>query len=228
MKILRYTICFFVIAASAHADNVTTFSDIDTWIGLGSQEAALVLDWNDGKEPVILGYRFDGTKSGQDMFRDIALAQADLFARVGPDGAFGRPLYGIGYDRDGDGFGISDNLGDESAIFAGTSYAETGVPDEFDTAAAANDPDDSYREGWFTGFWSYWNSSGKATNQGWLSPPLGANERVLSDGDWDGLSFDPGFTFTDPPAVTLTVPEPSSVWALVIAGGMFASRRRRR
>jgi hypothetical protein len=216
------------LASPAVAGSVTTFADIDTWIGSGDQEAALVIDWNDGKAPGLWGYRFTGTKTGQQMFLDIVAAQVDLFARIGPDGEFGIPLYGIGYNRNGGDFGISDNLGDESLIFNGSTIAQTGAPDEFDDGpATVNDPEDSYHEGWWTGFWSYWNSTGLPENGGWATPSFGASTRALIDGDWDGLSFDPTFAFTDPPAVTLTVPEPNSV--MLLRGlGLTALLRRRR
>lgn len=216
------------LSTSAVASSVTTFADIDTWVGSGDQEAALVIDWNDGKEPGLWGYRFSGAKSGQDMFLDIVAAQPDLFARIGPGGPFGVPLYGVGYNRNGGSFGISDDLGDESGIFDNSTIAETDVPDEIDGPAIANDPEDSYHEGWWTGgFWSFWTSTGLPANSGWGSPPFGANDRMLSDGDWDGLSFDPAFAFNDPPAVVLTVPEPGS--AVVLSGlVLIVSLRRRR
>lgn len=211
-----------------HADSVTTFADIDTWVGFGAHEAALVLDWNDGHEPGLWGYRFDGTKTGQDMLLDIIAAQDDLFARVGPNGDYGIPVYGIGYNRNEGGFGISDDQGDESSIFNGSTIAETEIPDAVDSAATSNDPGDSYHEGWFSGgFFSYWGSSGITANDGWASLQTGASDRVLSDGDWDGFSYVPSFTIVDPPAVVLTIPEPGSAIALLTTG-IFALQRRRR
>jgi hypothetical protein len=216
-----------IMPAATSAAAVTTFDDIETWVGFGSKEAALVLDWNDGKAPLLYGYRFDGPKSGQDMLLEIVTAQDELFARVGPAGPFGTPIYGLGVDRDADGFGISDDIGDESAIFIGFSIAETDVPDQFDGAAVSNDPDDSYHEGWNSGFWSFWTSTGLPANGGWGSPPFGANDRQLNDGDWDGLSFDPTFAFNDPPAITITVPEPGAGFALSCLSAAIIFHRRR-
>ncbi len=209
------------------AESVTTLADIENWVGLGDRQAGLVIDWNDGQEPQLWGYRFNGTKSGQDMFFEIVGARAELFARVGPDGPFGRPIYGVGLDRNGGEFGISDEIGDESAIFLGSTIAETPVPDEFDNAASSNDPGDSYQEGWFTGYWTYWNSTGQSANRGWGSAATGAADRILSDGDWDGIRFDPTFSFLDPPAVTLSVPEPSAVAMLCAVCLTMLTRRQR-
>ena len=72
-----------VMAVPAIGGPVMTFDDIDTWVGLGNQEAALVLDWNDGKEPGIWGYRFDGPKTGQDMLQEIIQCKRNCLAESG-------------------------------------------------------------------------------------------------------------------------------------------------
>lgn len=216
-------------APTASAANVTTFADIDTWVGFGDNEAALVLDWNDGHEPGIWGYRFDGPKTSQDMLLEIVADQPDLFARVGAPGDYGIPVYGIGYNRNGGSFGISDDVSDESYIFNGSTIAQTDEPDFFDGPATSNDPGDSYHEGWWSGgFFSFWISSGRSADGGWDSSFVGASDRVIADGDWDGFSYVPSFTITDPPSVLLTVPEPSSAFALLAVGAFASGRRQRR
>ena len=60
---------------SATASNVLTLDDITLWTGDPNAEnrAGLVVDWADGSDPVVYGYYFDGTATGEDMFRAIAM-----------------------------------------------------------------------------------------------------------------------------------------------------------
>ena len=53
---------------------VDSFDQIQYWVGSGQNRAALVLQWNDGGNPVSLawGYRWDGSASGLDMLRAVA------------------------------------------------------------------------------------------------------------------------------------------------------------
>ncbi|MCC6485680.1 MAG: PEP-CTERM sorting domain-containing protein [Armatimonadetes bacterium] len=81
--------------------------------------------------------------------------------------------------------------------------------------------------GTFGTYWSYWLSDDGAA---WNYSQVGAGQRVLSDGSWDGWSFVPSFT-TDavaPRVPTNPVPEPSSVVALLSVGtGVIAMLRKR-
>jgi len=70
-------------------------------------------------------------------------------------------------------------------------------------------------------YWSYWNGI-TATN--WISSNVGASDRVLSDGSWDGWSWGDGAT-TPRANVVAAVPEPSSL--LVLGLGLAFFRRRR-
>ncbi|WP_165700886.1 PEP-CTERM sorting domain-containing protein [Alienimonas californiensis] len=198
---------------------------IDRWIGSGENSAGFVLDWNDGAEAEVWGYRWSGTVTGEEMFRDIVTTDDSLFAKWDAPGSFGRPVYGIGYDRDPQNFAL-----DDGTTFPANGLLETSPPDADGIAANAIAAEDSYFEGWFTnGYWSYWNAQnpfGAPGADGWTSN-FGANTRVMVDGDWDGWSAAVGFSATAPD-VPAAVPEPGT-WLLVLlaaGGGGLATRRR--
>ncbi len=205
--------------AASSATAAFTFGDIDFWVGQGANEAALVIDWNGGPEPVSLawGYRFDGVATGRDMLMAVINADANLYGRFSSF-SFGDVIIGLGYDLDGDGFSISDgtDFGPDGVAFTGTS-----------DGATADDAGDHYAEGWNTGFWSYWLGSGDPFDGGaWDSSLVGFGDRVLSDGDWDGYRFAPGFLAETPREPVAAIPAPAGV--LVLGVGTLAGIRRRR
>ncbi len=161
-----------------------TLGDIQFWVGSGSNEAGFVADWNNGEtvESIIWGYRWDGTATGEDMLRAIAGANVGFFAHLGVFG-FGNAVYGIGFDADQDGvFGVNPTLDFINGI------AETPSTTQLNGSRMATDPGDYYEENFFDpGFWAYWNSTGSTNN--WTSSPVGITDRILNDGDFDGLSF---------------------------------------
>jgi hypothetical protein len=61
------------------------FSEIQNWTGTGSQVAMLIIDFNDGQVPdaYAFGYRFDGSKTAEDMLNDIANANSALSISIG-------------------------------------------------------------------------------------------------------------------------------------------------
>jgi len=200
---------FCTTAASA-----ITLDDVEVWVGSGASQAGLVIDWADGSSPAIYGYRFDGSPTSEDMFRDIANARPELYIKTGgfSFGDFnGRAIFGIGLDRDSDGFAIND-----ATVFT-EGIAETDTSNADGTASV--DGDDSYAEGWNTAYWGYYISDG---NSNWGFASAGFTDRLLSDGQWDGWSYQPGFA-GGPPSVQ--VPEPG---AAVVLLGMAGVLRRRR
>ncbi len=219
---------------SAHA--AFTFDDITYWVGSGANRSALVIDWHDGKDAVAYGYRWDGAATGEDMITAIADADPRLVvyrgdtdpANTAGDGTGGpNSIYGIGLDRDGDGF--------------------TLTPGSSDTGSPA-DPDDSYAEGWFTNYWGYFVNidnneylfgpppnfemspnpdfgtlTGEPYNGGsWGFSGLGFIDHVLFDGSWDGWGFN-----GNAPGEPIAVPEPASAAFLVVLGALVWTRRRR-
>ena len=211
---------------------VSDFQHIRHWTGTGASRAALVLDWEGGT--LAWGYRFDGSVSSQQMVLDIVESDSRLFARVGPSGSFGRPIYGLGYDRDADGFAISDGTEFENGL------AVTGPAD----GASAIDGSDWYQEGWWDGYWAFFLGDGNPNDPGfWTESGVGPADRMLADGDWDGFRF--ATQQADPPrgvraasplgtilpagqfgTVSHLIPEPSAAWMLVglLVGAIVVSR----
>lgn len=216
------------------------FSDITFWVGSGANQAALVIDWADGKTPQSLawGYRWDGSATAEDMVSAIAgttevrvtgdqnvegLGDAGTFleSRSGADPrlyarmsafSFGNSLFGIGYDLDGDGGGFVSGFETEP----GETNTETG---------SANDTDDHYAEGWESNpSWNGFSNTGALFDGGSWSgfTFLG---RALSDGDWDGWSIGSGVSPSLPIAA---IPEPTSVVVLGATGVVMMLRRRGR
>ena len=113
---------------------VSSLDDIEFWVGSGTNQAALLLDW-DGEsstdQSLAWGYRWDGTATGEDMLLQILSADARLFAKTSAGGPIGIAVYGLGYDNDDDGvFAIDDGtLFDSNGIHVGEPpFCGTGWP----------------------------------------------------------------------------------------------------
>lgn len=207
LMVLLAAIALFASPASAF-----DFDDIEFWVGTGTNRAGLVIDWNDGKQPVSLarGYRWNGTKTGEDMLAAIAQADSRLYVNVSSPGGFGVALFGVGYDLNENGFGTNPPLNFVNGI-------SVGSPND---NRVASDPADHYREGWNTaGYWSCWLR--QSTTANWSFSGVGMSGRTLSNGVWDGWSFAPGFNAQRPATpVAAVVPEPGTLIAL--AGGLMS------
>jgi hypothetical protein len=210
---------------------IEDFEDIQLWTGEGPDQAALVLDWNDGKDAQVWGYRFDATGSvtSSDMIRDITQAQSRLFLKYRDFGSGGQPdifITGWGLDRDGDGFSISDG----TDFTANGGYVVGGS--DIANPATANDPNDSYMEtlqrasdGEFE-FWNFWFTTNPSYPGGgdWTFANFGPSSRDLENNSWEAYSF--GVNESAPPTSAFAaVPEPTSI-ALMSVMLCFATRRR--
>ncbi len=204
--IKRLFILLSLITSLSLRAQVFAPSDIQFFIGSGSNEAYFVVDWNNSLTPRTLawGYRWNGTKTGEDMLRDIDASDIWL-EHSGILFAFGYALYGMGYDLQQD----------MSGFVVGSTPLEGGY---------ANNPLNHYREGFgFTsGFWSYWTDNG-ANPYGtgsWVLSPVGMSDRILVNGGWDGWSFSTDVaTFTSTPPgtpVAAPIPEPGTVFLIVV------------
>lgn len=94
-----------LLASRADAGPVSSFEDIDYWVGAGSNRAAVAIDWdkNSAATPALVwGFRWDGVATGQTMLNAIVAADPRLFAKSSGHGSLGSAVYGLGYD-DGDG-----------------------------------------------------------------------------------------------------------------------------
>lgn len=83
------------------ADKSFTFDDIKFWVGSGSNQAAMVIEWHDGKTPdaLVWGYRWNGEASGHDMIVAIAKADPRLVLLTQQTGWMGYTIDGIGYSE---------------------------------------------------------------------------------------------------------------------------------
>lgn len=242
-KILRCmapaVVVLVITANSSTTLAVVPVPRLQNWAGNGPERAIFVVEWNEAvpKPALAWGFRFAGTASSLDMILASAAADPGLYLRLGNQGPFGTPLYGIGYDRDNDGFALSDGTVFQNGV------AYTGPSD----GATAVDPDDSYQEGWFDGFWGFFVSSRSVPvcDREWELAGGAVSDRFLRPGDWDGF----GFSSTEeplPPRLSpksacrdlfavrqqfspgVAVPEVFP-WttSLVLAAGCFAACRRR-
>ena len=208
---------------SSHASaQMFNFSDIKNWTGTGSNQAAMVVDWHDGKTPesIAWGYRFDGAATGLQMLQAIDAADPRLAVFFAYGGSF---TYGFGYDLNNNGGTFTPGT---PGFDNGGNSTETGF---------SSDAADHYAEGVYSKFWGYDIATGSPYGGGgtWNEAPVGADTRQLVNGSWDGwsLSFDESnFTVPDPGFPTAAVPEPSSRWTAIIALaalGLVARLRRR-
>lgn len=224
-------VLMFSIQANAGYD----FADIDRWVGSGTNQAALVIDWNDGLSPYseVWGYRFTTSVSAFDMFVDIVSAESRLFTKYDSDGGFGAALFSIGYDRDNDGFSLTpagptntfnaDGTRDENIVAGVTDSGNISITN------VSVDSDDSYFEDWFTsGYFAFYHENDAVPFNGaspynggaWETAATGLSGHTVNDQSWIGLSWAPGFNASTP-----AVPEPASLTLLGL--GTLAMLRRR-
>lgn len=192
------TLSLLVVGLAAGSAHAFTFSDITWWVGSGTKQAAMVIDWHSGPNPqsIVYGYRFEGVKTGLDMLEAVKASDARLYTENVANVSY-TAIFGMGFDRNQNGFSKSD---------AG----------------------DSYREGWFTnGFWGYYKeTTAGSTLGGWEFASVGFTDRVLSDGSWDAWSWAQDFSPQDP-RVPTPVPEPSTM-IVMLAAGVGITRKFRR
>jgi len=225
-----FAVFFAAVSAQAAMDSFS-FDDIDSWVGSGSNQAAFLVDWHDDISPeaMVWGFRWDGKATGEDMLTAIVKSDSNLYAKISGQTSYGIALFGLGYDMDNDGFGISG----DSEFTNGFTATQYGGAD----GSEATDSGDKYKEGWYKGFWSYWLSSeGKLKENAtdWAFSGVGMTGRELSDGDVDGWGFDSDMSTwgdagpTAPyAAAPAPVPVPAAVWLLGSGlAGLIGMRRR--
>ncbi|HOX55296.1 MAG TPA: hypothetical protein P5205_01860 [Candidatus Paceibacterota bacterium] len=220
-KAIRALAMTIATACGAWPVSAATFDDIQFWAGSGANRAALVIDWNDGKsaESLLWGYRWDGTATGLDMLLGVVSADSRLFAHLG-EFVWGTSVLGLGYDlNQSGGFGVAPAL-----MFDRGGLATDSDPDD---SRVASDAADHWIEGWNNGFWAYYLKA--TTAEAWASSMVGAGERILADGVWDGYSFAPGFAGTEPgEPLAATVPEPATLTLFLLSGVLLVCARRDR
>ena len=165
-----------------------SFDDIQNWTGEGENQAAVVIQFNTGKETetnaLVFGYRWNGTATGSDMI--VAIAKNDpRFYCLANNGMYGYSIGGIGWDADEDGDIYLMN-GSEKITLTDGKY-ECASEYDYDNFTAG-DTDDLWAGGWMSkGYWSYWNATDSPANFTYAN--TGAGGRILTDGCWDGWNF---------------------------------------
>lgn len=104
MNKLLLTLGSLVLTSSGFAQTFG-FGDIVNWTGAGQNEAALVMDWNDGTavHSYAWGYRWNGSATAEQMLRDIDTADPRLTLGFTFFNGLGYALTAAEYDLDLDG-----------------------------------------------------------------------------------------------------------------------------
>jgi hypothetical protein len=185
-RALIVLLCAFSLCTHTSAQPVSSFDDVQFWTGVGANRAVVAIDWDafSSTDPALVwGFRWDGVATGEDLLRAVVAADDRLFAKISTSGPLGISVWGVGYDANNDGqFALSDGT-----QFDDDGVAVTGLPDE---DATPTDPADWYREGWFTGIWSYGTANQNPWPSGaWTQSQVGPSGRTLVDGAWDSWAF---------------------------------------
>lgn len=170
-----------------HKDTNFTFDDIDYWVGEGQNQAALVVQWNDEKNPdaLVWGYKFDGEKKGIDMVLAIAKADPRFYTLVLEGSEYGTAIGGVGYDLDGKGtIALVRNGNTTYPVYPKDGKIITDSYDFDDWTSL--DPNDHWASGWYQGYFSYWV---KDADNDFDYSGVGASSRDLTDGSWDLWNF---------------------------------------
>ncbi len=124
-----------------------------------------------------------------------------LFATLSEFAGFGAFIDSFGYDRDGDGFSVSD---------PDDSFGQSDFANFWEFFTASSSPYD-----------------GSST---WTSSDVGMSSYTLTDGNWIGFRFDAEFPGPTPGPVPASVPEPSVLILLggTLLGAVAVGRIRRK
>ncbi|WP_265132372.1 DUF5074 domain-containing protein [Chryseobacterium oranimense] len=194
------------------------FSDIQYWVGSGTNEAAFVVQWNDSKNPdaLVWGFRWNGNATGEDMLRAIAQADHRFFTLLYPGTQFGTAIGGFGFDLNGQNTNALYKNGNTTyPLYPVSGVLNTSAYD-FDDYTAA-DAGDHWGSGWYNSYWSYWVKDPSDADFGYSG--VGATSRVLQNGSWDVWNFNPGMN-SFPVSSTLT-PVSAYVSAANFTNGYF-------
>jgi hypothetical protein len=170
--------------------NTTTFADIQYWVGTGSNQAAFVIQWNDGKnsDALVWGFRWDGTATGEDMMKAILKADHRFFSLLYQGTQFGTALGGLGYDLNGaNSNGLYKDGNVTYPYYPVNGIINTTVYD-FDNYTAI-DASDHWQSGWYNGYWSYNVKDPADANFDYSN--VGVSSRVLENGSWDVWNYAP-------------------------------------
>lgn len=182
--------------ATAKSANATTFADIQFWVGSGSNQAAFVVQWNDGKtaDALVWGFKWNGTATGEDMVKAIAKADPRFFALLRQGTQYGSAIGGLGFDLNGTGTNGLYKDGDIKYPYYPFDGLINTSEYDFDSYTGI-DPNDHWQSGWMVGYWSYWVKD--PTDADYNYSGVGASTRELQNGSWDVWNFNPNMESFD-------------------------------
>lgn len=132
MKKVLMLFLLTLLFVTARAGAAVDFDAIQHWAGSGSNRAALVIQFNDGKGDVayVWGYRWDGIATGEDMLRTVARSSQCLTPLVQYTGSMGSTLDGVGFSANRS---VLDHItyDFESAAIGGEVSFDYFKPNEF-------------------------------------------------------------------------------------------------
>lgn len=167
-----------------------SFSDIQYWVGTGSNQAAFVVQWNDSKNPdaLVWGFRWDGNATGEDMLKAIAKADHRFFTLLYQGTQFGTAIGGLGFDLNGQNSNALIKSGNATYPLYPVDGIVNTTAYDFDDYTA-QDTSDHWVSGWYNGFWSYYVKNPTDADFGFSG--VGATSRILQNGSWDVWNYSP-------------------------------------
>lgn len=174
-------------------DPLFSAEDITYWVGEGPKQAALVIDWHDGRLPhaLVWGYRWEGEVTAEQMLRDVVTADQRLVLLTSPFSSYGIACTGIGYLLQKpekkvkvliDGIPVDE-------VSPHIFHAKSGEADV--DAAQLTIPSALWRSGWKTaGYWVYYLKDKRLDP--WSYSNIGLTGTTVTDKSWHGLSFQIG------------------------------------
>ncbi len=218
---------FFAILAISTQTAFAAFSlaDIDFWTGPDAgpdiNEAALVIDWNDGQPAQAWGYRWLGseTKTGQNLLLDITSNDPRLSIQ-GIESGF---VSHFSLDYNLDGAAEQFRPGWDGVANFWNYYVNNGVfsdPDDFTKNSHIVPPN--------TEVIPNGDPFADSDPGSWVTSNTGVIDRPLVNGSWDAFIYADGMVaVSEPVAVAVApIPEPSTLGLLLL--GLLSLGRRRR
>lgn len=224
---------------TGHSVPALTLDDLQFWVGAGTNRAALVIHWtapevrNNTSVPnpiaeksLAWGYRWNGSATAEDMFDAVLAADPRLFAAVSANTAYGKTVFGLGYDLNNNRlFGLRDgaNIRAASALSNAPSAFTNGLTRlDYDAADFFQSLDgaDVYWGGGQGANWEVWREQGG--NGGFTNAPERGPDPYWTPDDpdmpWTGNHGQ--WRYADSDAAGLTLQNGAWVGWAVAAGGL--------
>ncbi len=199
---IGFVVVGLVLGLALVAHADVSFDDIQFWAGTGPNRAGLVIDWNDGADPQSLVWGYKW--DGSATGEDMLLAIAGVTTITGAS--------------------TSTVYGADPSLSA--ELTDWGWGKSLDRLAYDNGTFNHDESGWG---WYYWVSTDGTS---WTVSGGGMAGRTLTNGNWDGWSYEVGAPWppsnhpSEPVPAPAPIPEPSAL-SLLALGGLALLRRRR-